>query len=124
MFVMSTWALLSMTVPRFRTENGFTFPADPVPWAGVVLLSLAAVMLVEAIGASSKPIGRRIHWHQNKLLRVECQRAFEVRADEIASLPTERRDSRSECRQSKVLASLVLWNHLEANRATDRECHW
>ncbi|RLS29475.1 MAG: carbon starvation protein A [Planctomycetota bacterium] len=55
MFVMSTWALLSMTVPRFRTENGFTFPADPVPWAGVVLLSLAAVMLVEAIGAIVKP---------------------------------------------------------------------
>jgi hypothetical protein len=40
-----------MTLPKFRTENGWTAPADPVPWAGVVLLVLAGVMLVEAIRA-------------------------------------------------------------------------
>jgi hypothetical protein len=31
------------------------FPADPVPWAGLVLLALAAVMLVEAILALVAP---------------------------------------------------------------------
>ena len=51
MYVMSTWALVSLTLPKFRTENGWTIPADPVPWAGVVLLVLAGVMLVEAIRA-------------------------------------------------------------------------
>lgn len=51
MFVMSTWALLSMTWPRFMTASGFTLPIDPVPWAGIVLLALAAMMLVEAIHA-------------------------------------------------------------------------
>ena len=51
MYVMSTWALVSMTLPKFRTDAGFTLPADPVPWAGLVLLVLAAVMLLEAIRA-------------------------------------------------------------------------
>ena len=51
MYVMSTWALAAMTLPRFRTDAGFALPADPVPWAGVVLLLLAAIMLVEAIRA-------------------------------------------------------------------------
>jgi len=49
MYVMSTWALVGMTVPKFRTAAGFSLPADPVPWAGLVLLSLATVMLVEAV---------------------------------------------------------------------------
>jgi carbon starvation protein len=49
MYVMSTWALASMTLPRFRGERGLVVPADPVPWVGLVLLALAAVMLVEAI---------------------------------------------------------------------------
>jgi carbon starvation protein len=57
MYAMSTWALASMTVPRFRTAAGFSLPADPVPWAGLVLLSLAAVMLVEAIRAIALPPG-------------------------------------------------------------------
>jgi hypothetical protein len=30
-------------------------PADPVPWAGAVLLTLAAVMLVEAVLAVLTP---------------------------------------------------------------------
>jgi carbon starvation protein len=50
MYVMSTWALITMTVPKFRDSNGaWTSPADPVPWIGLVLLALAALMLVEAI---------------------------------------------------------------------------
>jgi carbon starvation protein len=55
MYVMSTWALAAMTLPRFHAEGGVTFPADPVPWAGLVLLALAAVMLVEAIRALVAP---------------------------------------------------------------------
>jgi len=55
MYVMSTWALASMTLPKFRNADGFALPADPVPWAGLVLLSLAAVMLVEAIRVLAMP---------------------------------------------------------------------
>ena len=55
MYVMSTWALAEMTLPRFRSAGGFSLPADPVPWAGLVLLALAAVMLVEAIRALVAP---------------------------------------------------------------------
>ena len=57
MYVMSTWALASMTLPAFRTADGLAIPRDPVPWAGAVLLSLAAVMLVEAIRAIAGPQG-------------------------------------------------------------------
>jgi carbon starvation protein len=49
MYAMSTWALLSMTLPKFHGEQGFVAPKDPVPWIGVVLLALAALMLLEAI---------------------------------------------------------------------------
>jgi hypothetical protein len=55
MYVMSTWALASMTLPKFRNANGFALPADPVPWVGLVLLSLAAVLLVEAIRVLAIP---------------------------------------------------------------------
>lgn len=52
MYTMSTWALAKMTVPRFFTSAGeFAPPRDPVPWAGVILMGLAALMLVEAIRA-------------------------------------------------------------------------
>jgi carbon starvation protein len=48
MYVMSTWALVTMTVPKFRTSEGaWAAPRDPVPWIGLVLLALAALMLVE-----------------------------------------------------------------------------
>ena len=57
MYSMSTWALVAMTLPKFRTATGFTLPTDPVPWAGVVLLALAAVMLVEAIRVIALPQG-------------------------------------------------------------------
>jgi len=50
MYVMSLWALYSLTIPRFRpATGGWTLPADVVPWAGVVLMGLAALMLVEAL---------------------------------------------------------------------------
>jgi carbon starvation protein len=60
MYVMSIWALATMTVPAFRASNGeWTAPRDPVPWIGLVLLGLAALMLVEAarvlVGISRPP---------------------------------------------------------------------
>ena len=55
MYVMSTWALVSMTLPRFRGTEGVVFPTDPVPWAGLVLLALSTVMLVEAVLAVIGP---------------------------------------------------------------------
>jgi carbon starvation protein len=57
MYTMSTWALLQMTLPRFfnATSGKFAVPKDPVPWAGVVLIVLAALMLVEAIRAILGP---------------------------------------------------------------------
>ncbi|RIK71962.1 MAG: carbon starvation protein A [Planctomycetota bacterium] len=49
MYLMSTWALATMTVPAFRSPTGdWAVPRDPVPWIGLVLLALAALMLVEA----------------------------------------------------------------------------
>lgn len=61
MYVMSTWALISMTWPKFFDKAGsFSAPREVVPWVGVVLLGLAALMLIEAIavltgGRSSTP---------------------------------------------------------------------
>jgi len=49
MYVMSTWALASMTYPKFFKDGNFVFPFDAVAWAGVVLIALAALMLIEAI---------------------------------------------------------------------------
>ena len=50
MYVMSTWALITMTVPAFRSSEGtWQAPSDVVPWIGLVLLGLAALMLVEAV---------------------------------------------------------------------------
>lgn len=49
MYVMSSWALVNMTIPKFRTSAGWIAPTDPVPWIGLVLLALAAWMMVEAI---------------------------------------------------------------------------
>ncbi len=50
MYAMSSWALVAMTYPKFvdPTTGGFITPTDPVPWIGVVLLTLAALMLIEA----------------------------------------------------------------------------
>ncbi len=50
MYVMSTWALISMTWPKFFNAAGtFAAPKEVVPWVGVVLLALAVLMLVEAL---------------------------------------------------------------------------
>jgi carbon starvation protein len=49
MYIMSTWALIALTWPKFYVDGKLTLPADPVPWAGVVLIVLAAIMLFEAI---------------------------------------------------------------------------
>jgi carbon starvation protein len=46
---MSMWALYSLTWPKFYSEGRFVIPSDPVPWAGIVLIGLAIVMLFEAI---------------------------------------------------------------------------
>lgn len=52
MYAMSTWALVKMTWPKFFDATGqFAAPRDPVPWAGVLLIALAALMLVEAVRA-------------------------------------------------------------------------
>ena len=55
MYVMSTWALAALTLPKFRGPDGLVVPRDPVPWAGAVLLVLAVVMLVEALRAIAAP---------------------------------------------------------------------
>jgi hypothetical protein len=57
MYTMSTWALLQMTLPRFAdaTTGRFSMPQDPVPWVGVILIGLAALMLVEAVRAILGP---------------------------------------------------------------------
>jgi carbon starvation protein len=50
MYVMSTWALVAMTLPKFWSPGtGVSVPRDPVPWIGLVLIGLAALMLIEAI---------------------------------------------------------------------------
>jgi carbon starvation protein len=52
MYAMSSWALVLMTWPKFfNTAGQFAAPSDPVPWAGVVLIALAALMLIEAVRA-------------------------------------------------------------------------
>jgi carbon starvation protein len=51
MYAMSSWALYLMTWPKFKNaETGaFIIPTDPVPWIGLVLLTLAALMLIVAV---------------------------------------------------------------------------
>jgi carbon starvation protein len=52
MYIMSSWALVTMTWPKFFNSAGsFAAPHDPVPWAGVLLIALAVLMLVEAVRA-------------------------------------------------------------------------
>jgi carbon starvation protein len=57
MYTMSTWALVYMTWPRFfdAASGRFSAPTDPVPWAGALLIVLAALMLVEAVLAILGP---------------------------------------------------------------------
>ncbi len=46
MYAMSTWALAQFISKGMRTENGMS---DPVPWVAIVLVSLAALVLLEAV---------------------------------------------------------------------------
>lgn len=50
MYAMSVWALSGLVTKAFARNW-----ADPVPWVGAVLLVLAALMLVEAVGAFGRP---------------------------------------------------------------------
>ena len=50
MYVMSVWALGSMVQTGFTNKAGqFQITAAPVPWVGIILIGLAALMLIEAI---------------------------------------------------------------------------
>jgi len=65
MYAMSSWALFAMTWPRFSdpTTGGYVLPKDPVPWIGLVLLTLAALMLVEgfiALTGGKRPPSRGV----------------------------------------------------------------
>jgi carbon starvation protein len=63
MYTMSTWALTKLTLPKFYSDGHFSASTDPVAWAGVVLIVLAALMLVEAVravaGSQSPPAPTR-----------------------------------------------------------------
>ena len=51
MYIMSTWALLLFVRNGFFTPewNSKGLPSDPVPWAALVLVALALLVLVEAL---------------------------------------------------------------------------
>ncbi|MFM7741401.1 MAG: hypothetical protein ACKO9H_18530, partial [Planctomycetota bacterium] len=49
MYVMSTWALGAMILPKFQRDGEWIVPSDIVAWVGLVLMALAALMLVEAL---------------------------------------------------------------------------
>jgi carbon starvation protein len=57
MYIMSTWALIQLTLPHFfnSATRQFSVPKDAVGWAGLVLISLAALMLIEAARAILGP---------------------------------------------------------------------
>ena len=56
MFTVSTWALGTFVKQGFFGATGFQLPANPVPWAAVVLLALAALVLVEAVRSVARPL--------------------------------------------------------------------
>ena len=50
MYIMSTWAIITLTWPKFVSAKGeLTLPREVVPWVGVVLFCLAILMLIEAV---------------------------------------------------------------------------
>lgn len=56
MYLMSGWALARFVREGFLAPaGGLTVPAGPVPWAALVLLGLAALLLVEAVRAFARP---------------------------------------------------------------------
>ena len=61
MYIMSIWAIITLTRPKFFPANReFTLPREVVPWVGVVLFCLAVLMLIEAIlvlkGTKDEPL--------------------------------------------------------------------
>ena len=65
MYVMSTWALVRMTLPEFYSAGAWHLSTKAVAWAGVVLIVLAALMLIEAIRIIASLGGRR-GWRQSQ----------------------------------------------------------
>jgi len=55
MYLMSMWALLRFVVLGFAGAKGL--PTSPVPWAALVLVALAVLVLVEAVRSFVKPSG-------------------------------------------------------------------
>ncbi|MFM7117027.1 MAG: carbon starvation protein A [Planctomycetota bacterium] len=49
MYVMRTWALGAMILPKFQRDGEWIVPSDIVAWVGLVLMALAALMLVETL---------------------------------------------------------------------------
>jgi carbon starvation protein len=55
MYAVSIWALGLFIEGGFFPEGEFTLTTNPVPWAALVLLSLAALMFIEAIRIFIQP---------------------------------------------------------------------
>jgi carbon starvation protein len=55
MYVVSIWALGLFIKNGFFPEGQFMLTKNPVPWAALVLLSLAAMMFIEAIRIFIQP---------------------------------------------------------------------
>lgn len=49
MYTMSTWALIAMILPKFRSDGQWQLPLELVPWVGLALILLAVLMLIEAL---------------------------------------------------------------------------
>jgi carbon starvation protein len=57
MYAMSMWALGSMTYAKLLPYLKGESPFDVVPWIGLVLISLALLMLIEAILVIASSLG-------------------------------------------------------------------
>jgi len=55
MYIMSTWALYMFVAKGFFPGGQFTVPTSTVPWAALLLIALALLMLVEAVKAFAQP---------------------------------------------------------------------
>jgi carbon starvation protein len=57
MYAMSIWALSTMVYDKLKIAFQGEFKFDPVPWVGLVLITLAVLMLIEAIVVIAGSIG-------------------------------------------------------------------
>ncbi|MBI5835095.1 MAG: carbon starvation protein A [Armatimonadetes bacterium] len=55
MYIMSAWALMMFVTKGFVKDGAFALPVGTVPWAAVLLIGLAVLMLVEAVKAFTHP---------------------------------------------------------------------